>query len=128
MAKSKNKSSLLRFVQQDCSCQLPHSLSTSSCRTRAQTCRSSLALQDKTLALIMPPPQAFDPYGSSSEGLCPNVASTSRIPPGATPNGSGPSNPNPVLVESCSDDHVFKPSDGHDFEHCSIHAQPPLAQ
>ncbi|KAL9405466.1 hypothetical protein Peur_002438 [Populus x canadensis] len=59
--------------------------------TRARTCRSSLALQDKTLALIVPPPQAFDPYGSSSEGLCPNVASTSRIPPGVvSPSAKNP--------------------------------------
>jgi hypothetical protein len=76
-------------------------------------------LQDKTPTLTVPPPRALDPYGSSSEGLCPNVASTSQIPPSAAPDGSGPSNSDPVLVESCSDDHVFEPSDGHDFEHCS---------
>jgi hypothetical protein len=55
------------------------------------------------------------------------MASTSQSPPGAAPNGSGPFNPNPVLVESYFDNHVFKPNDGHDFEHYSTPAQPPLA-
>jgi len=76
-------------------------------------------LQDKTPALTVPPSRALDPYSSSSEGLCPNMASISRIPPGVAPDGSDPSNPDPVLVESCSDDHVFEPSDGHDFKQCS---------
>jgi hypothetical protein len=46
MAKSKKKTSLLQFAQQDCPCQLPSSPPPSSRRTRAQTRRSSLGLHD----------------------------------------------------------------------------------
>jgi len=70
-----------------------------------------------TPALIMSPPRTLDPYGSSSGGICPNMASSSRIPLGAGPEGLGPLDH--VLVESCYEDPVPEPSDDHDSEHCS---------
>jgi len=129
MAKSKKRSLLLRFAQQYCLCQLPHSLPTSFHRTRAQTRRSSLVLQDnQTPALTASPSQAPNPRGSGSGGVYPNVASTSRIPLGVALDRSSPSDPDPILVESCFDDEalVSGPSGSHDFKHCSAPDQHPL--
>lgn len=73
----------------------------------------------------MSPSGTLDPRGSSSGGIFPNVASSSRIPLGADPKGLGPSS-NHVLVESCLEDHVPEPSDHHNSKHYSVVAQPPL--
>ncbi|KAL9391715.1 hypothetical protein Peur_015635 [Populus x canadensis] len=64
----------------------------------------------------MSPPRTLDPCGSSSGGICPNMASSSSIPLGAGPEGLGPSLDH-VLVESCYEDPVPEPSDNHDSEH-----------
>jgi len=74
-----------------------------------------------TPALIMSPPCTLDPCGSRSGGICPNMASFSRIPLGAGLEGLGPSSDH-VLVESCYEDPVPEPSDDHDSEHCSASA------
>jgi len=72
------------------------------------------------------PLRTLDPRGSSSGGICPNVACFSRIPLGAGPEGLGPSSDH-VLVESCSEDLVPKPSDDHKSVYCSASAYPHVA-
>jgi hypothetical protein len=67
------------------------------------------------------PSRTLDPRGSSSGGICPNVASFCRIPLGAGPEGLGPSSDH-VLVESCSDNPVPEPSDDYDSVYCSASA------
>ncbi|KAJ6907741.1 hypothetical protein NC651_018240 [Populus alba x Populus x berolinensis] len=56
-------------------------------------------LQDcQTPTLIMSPSRTLDPRGSSSGGICPNVASSIRIPLGADPKGLGPSSDHSPLT------------------------------
>ncbi|KAJ6990488.1 hypothetical protein NC653_018906 [Populus alba x Populus x berolinensis] len=57
----------------------------------------------------MSPSRTLDLRCSSSGGIFPNMASSSRIPLGADPKGLGPSSDH-LLVESCSEDHVPEPS------------------
>ncbi|KAJ6916544.1 hypothetical protein NC652_019064 [Populus alba x Populus x berolinensis] len=83
-------------------------------------------LQDcQTPTLIMSPSRTLDLRCSSSGGIFPNMASSSHIPLGADLKGLGPSSDH-LLVESCSKDHVPKPSDHHNSKHYSVVAQPPL--
>jgi hypothetical protein len=55
------------------------------------------------------------------------MASTSRLPLGAAPDGSSSSDSDPVLVESYFDEPIFEPRDGCDSTHRSSSTQPPLA-